>query len=540
MNTAQLEHNRRMSKLRETVLRAATNRALIIFLAAVLGLVLTFNVSRHVQDNQFKERALTLAQTVAAMPPVAQLIKEGDPLGLLQPLATKIVQDTGAAYVVITDSFGIRLTHPNPARIGERIDGPLLALQGKSYTTLNEGTLGRSANGKTPIYDSDHLIVGLVSAGFLTSTFTGQTSYLRQAFILYGFGVIILGIFLSEFLFRRFRDRRLDLELQTTRIAYQERDAMLHAIKEGVITLDPQKRVTMLNDEAKRLLDLPDSAIGEPIDAVLPQGRLLDLIEGEGRQDEDETVLNDNFSLRVHYRSVKQLGRDIGAVITIRDRTEHIGLLRELDSVKNLTEALRAQQHEYANRIHTLGGLLDLGRFEEAIAFLGEISEVDADLAEQLNDRITSPTLTALLLAKVAIAREKGVKLTVDAQTSLDDLALDSNAQITVVGNLLDNAIEAVIGLSGATVAITFIQVSAGKKIIRVEDSGPGLPEPNPEVVLEDGFSTKTSATGTHRGLGLAILVRLVRQVGGSTHCFNRNGAVFEVEIPIKSSKLAT
>ena len=529
-----------MMKMRESVLRALTNRALIIVLAAILGLVLTFNISRHVQDNQFKERALTLAQTVAVMPPIAQLIKDGDPLGLLQPLATKIAQETGASYVVITDSRGIRLTHPNPAKIGERIDGPLLALQGKSYTTLNEGTLGRSANGKTPIYDSDHLIVGLVSAGFLTSTFTGQTSYLREAFILYGFGVIILGIFLSELLFRRFSNRRLDLELQRTRIAYQERDAMLHAIKEGVITLDPQKRVTMLNDEAKRLLDLSDSVIGKPIDTVLPQGRLLDLIEGEGRQDEDETVLNDNFSLRVHYRPVKQLGRDIGAVITMRDRTEHIGLLRELDSVKNLTDALRAQQHEYANRIHTLGGLLDLGGYEEAIAFLGEISEVDADLAEYLNDRTINPTLTALLLAKVVIAREKGVKLIVDAQTSLDDLALDSNAQITVVGNLLDNAIEAVNGRSDASVSITFIQGQGLTKIIRVQDSGPGLPEPNPDVVLEDGFSTKTSVTGTHRGLGLAILVRLVRQVDGSVHCFNRNGAVFEVEIPIKSSKSAT
>lgn len=527
-----------MMKMRESVLRALTNRALIILLAAIIGLVLTFNISRHVQDNQFKERALTLAQTVAAMPPIAQLIKDGDPLGLLQPLATKIAQDTGASYVVITDSRGIRLTHPNPARIGERIDGPLLALQGKSYTTLNEGTLGRSANGKTPIYDSDHLIVGLISAGFLTSTFTGQTSYLREAFILYGFGVIILGIFLSELLFRRFSNRRLDLELQKTRIAYQERDAMLHAIKEGVITLDPQKRVTMLNDEAKRLLALSDEAIGEPIDTVLPQGRLLDLIEGEGRQDEDETVLNDNFSLLVHYRPVKQLGRDIGAVITMRDRTEHIGLLRELDSVKNLTDALRAQQHEYANRIHTLGGLLDLGGYEEAIAFLGEISEVDADLAEHLNDRTISPTLTALLLAKVVIAREKGVKLMVDAQTSLDDLALDSNAQITVVGNLLDNAIEAVNGRTDANVSITFIQGAENTKIIRVQDTGPGLPEPNPEVVLEDGFSTKTSVTGTHRGLGLAILVRLVRQVGGSIHCFNRNGAVFEIEIPMKRLRI--
>ena len=529
-----LEQNGAMFTMRESAIKTLTNRTLIILLAAILGLALTFNVSRKVQDNQFRERALTLAQTVAVMPPIAQLVKEGDPLGLLQPLANKIAKETGAAYVVIADINGIRITHPNPAQIGKRIDGQLLALQGKSYTTLNEGSLGRSANGKTPIYDSEHKIVGLVSAGFLTSSFIGQTSYLRESFILYGLGVILLGIFLAEFLYRRFREKRLDIELRVTKIAYQEREAMLHAIKEGVITLDPQGRVTMLNDEAKRLLSLSESAVGELIETVLPAGRLLDLIEGEGRQAEDEIVLNDNFSLRVHFRPVRHLGRDIGAVITMRDRTEHIGLLRELDSVKNLTNALRAQQHEYANRIHTLGGLLDLGDYEEAIAFLGEISEVDADLAERLNDTTSNPTLTALLLAKVVIAREKGVKLTVDARTSLNDLSLDSNAQVTVVGNLLDNAIEAVTGHAMPLVSIVFSQINPGKKIIRVQDSGPGLPEPNPEVVLQDGFSTKALSVGRHRGLGLAIMVRLIRQAGGTITCFNNGGAVFEVEIPIR------
>lgn len=521
-----------MYKWRGVALKVVTNRTLIVLLAAVVGMVLTFNVSRHVQDNQFRERALTLAETVAAVPQVATLIEQRDPQKLLQPLASKIALETGAAYIVIADKRGIRLTHPNPANIGLRIDGPLLALQGKSYTTLNNGSLGRSANGKTPIYNSKHVIVGLVSAGFLTSKFTGETGYLREAFLLYGIGLIILGLFLAEFLSRRFREKRIDAELHSTRVKYQEREAMLHAINEGVITLTPQKKVLLINDEAMRLLQVTDAVVGKSIDEVVPQSRLLDLLEGETRQGDDESVLTENFSLRVNYRPVRQMGREIGAVITLRDRTEHVGLMRELDSVKNLTDALRAQQHEYANRIHTLNGLLELKRYGEASDYLGEISELDADLAEHLSDIIANPTITALLLAKVVIAREKGVTLTIDAQASLDDLALDSNAQVTVVGNLIDNAIDATVGTAKASVTISFAQGDSGHKVIRVEDSGAGLPEPNPEVVFEDGFSTKQASPGAHRGLGLAIVSRLVRQVDGTISCFNNHGAVFVVDIP--------
>ena len=309
---------------------------------------------------------------------------------------------------------------------------------------------------------------------------------------------------------------------------------MLHAIKEGVITLSPDRKIVLINDEAMRLLDLDSQSVGRRIDQVLPQGRLLDLIEGETLQGDDELVLTEKFSLRINTRPVRHLGRSIGHVITLRDRTEHIGLMRELDSVTNLTNALRAQQHEYANRIHTLNGLLELGRFDEAKEYLGEISSVDADLAELLNDTIANQTVTALLLAKVAIAREKGATLTIDPQTSLDDLTLDLNAEITVLGNLIDNALDAVSGVPNGQVNLSITASHSNSKVITVRDNGTGLPEPRPDIVFEDGFSTKLSAGSSHRGLGLAIVARLVKQSGGSITCYNHHGAVFIVEIPVK------
>jgi len=523
-----------MSTGRMKLLRLVSNRALIVLVAALLGLVMTFNVTQQVQNQEYLSRALTLAKSISVMPDVISLVEAGDPNHQLPKLALVIANRTQASYVVIADKYGVRMSHPNPALIGQRIEDAQSALAGASTTTFNKGSLGLSANGRTPIFDASHKVIGIVSAGYLTTTFSGEVRHLQNSFIFLGFGIIFLGFVLAEILARTLRDRRMESELIEVTSKYQEREAMLHAIKEGVITLSPDRKILLINDEAMRLLDLKRQVAGQRIDEVLPEGRLLDLIEGETLQGDDEIVLNDKFSLRINTRPVKHLGRQIGHVITLRDRTEHIGLMRELDSITNLTNALRAQQHEYANRIHALTGLVELGRFDDARNYLGEISNMDADLAEKLSDQIANETVTALLLAKVAIAREKGVSLEIDPRTSLDDIGLDGNAQITVIGNLIDNALDSVAGSSNGEVKLTIENTANNSKLISVRDNGSGLPEPRPEVVFQDGFSTKVSESSSHRGLGLAIVSRLVKQSGGSITCYNDNGAVFVVEVPIK------
>ena len=516
------------------LLRLVSNRALIVLVAALLGLLMTFNVTQRVQNQEYLSRALTLAKAISVMPDVIYLVETGDRNHQIPKLALVIASRTSASYIVITDRNGVRLSHPNPALIGQRVDDAQDALAGASTATFNKGSLGLSANGRTPIFDANHKVIGIVSAGYLTYTFSGDVKHLQNSFIFLGFGIIFLGFILAEILARTLKNRRMESELIEVTSKYQEREAMLHAIKEGVITLSPDRKIMLINDEAMRLLDLKKQVVGQAIDAVLPQGRLLDLIEGETLQGDDEIVLNDNFSLRINTRPVRHLGRQIGHVITLRDRTEHIGLMREIDSITNLTDALRAQQHEYANRIHALTGLIEFGRFDDARKYLGEISNMDADLAEKLTDRIANQTVTALLLAKVAIAREKGVALEIDPQTSLDDISLDSNAQITVIGNLIDNALDAVAGTTDGQVKLTLESSLSNTKIITVRDNGIGLPEPRPDVVFQDGFSTKVAEGSSHRGLGLAIVSRLVKQSGGTITCYNNHGAVFVVEIPTK------
>lgn len=525
-----------MLTLRATLLRLGSNRILVILIAALVGVTLAFRVAQTAQDNQYKLRALAIANATAAMPDVITLITIGDPTHELPAIAESIRKKTDATYVVIADKNGIRYTHPNPALIGLRLDGLLPALKGISSTSTNEGSLGRSANGKTPVYGYQNQIVGMVSAGILQSKFAADNTYLQHAFFFFGIGFIILGYLLAELLSRRLKGKKIADELERVTSKYREHDAMLHAIKEGVITLTPQGKITLINDEALRLLNLQENVLGKKISEVVPQGRLQDLLQGQIPDGDDELVLNENFSLRVNRRSVRQMGRDMGAVVTLRDRTEHIGLMRELDSVRNLTDALRAQQHEYSNRMHTLYGLLELRRFDEASEYLGEISLINADLAETLHDHIANPTITALLIAKVSIARERGVNLCIDAEVPLNDVAIDQNALITIVGNLLDNAIDAASGTKDARVEISVTALDERRKLIRVHDSGPGLPDRNPGIVFEDGYSTKPPRAGGHRGIGLAIVQRLVKQAAGEITLFNQNGATFIVELPTTSN----
>lgn len=531
-----------MLTLRSTLLRLGSNRILVILIAALVGVTLAFRVAQSAQDNQYRLRALAIANATAAMPDVITLLTIGDPTHELPAIAESIRKRTGATYIVIADKNGIRYTHPNPAMIGQRLDGPLPALQGVSTTSTNEGSLGRSANGKTPVYGFQNQIVGMVSAGILQSKFAADNTYLEHAFFFVGIGFILFGFLVAELLSRRLKGQKIANELERVTSKYREHDAMLHAIKEGVITLTPQGKITLINDEALRLLGLQESVLGKRIDEVVSEGRLRDLLLGRVPQGDDELVLNENFSLRVNRRSVRQMGRDMGAVVTLRDRTEHIGLMRELNSVRNLTDALRAQQHEYSNRMHTLYGLLELRRFDEASEYLGEISAINADLAETLHDHISNPTITALLIAKVSIARERGVDLTIDAEVPLNDIAIEQNALITIIGNLLDNAIDAASGSKEASVSISVTPLEGGRKLIRVHDSGAGLPDPNPEVIFEDGYTTKAPRHGNHRGIGLAIVHRLVKQADGEITCFNQGGATIVVELPTTSNinELAT
>jgi two-component system CitB family sensor kinase len=267
---------------------------------------------------------------------------------------------------------------------------------------------------------------------------------------------------------------------------------------------------------------------------------------------QDEVILTDEHVLVVNRMPVSRNGRDLGAVVTVRDRTALEGLLRELDSVDAMTNALRAQQHEFSNRMHTVAGLIELGDHDQAARYALDVSGAGSGLAEAIRERIERPELAAMLLAKTTIASERGVELILSEDSRLADAGNDTGTLLTIVGNLIDNAIDAAAAdqprarhpaspecaasaSSGcpkpARVTVRLIATD-GALTIQVTDTGSGVPEDLQQAIFTDGFTTKPDEGQRHRGLGLALVHRLVRQAGGTITIEPTDATTFTVVLP--------
>ena len=475
---------------------------------------------------------------MAADPEVAHALAVGDRSGIVQQRAEAVRRATRTAFVVVADRQGIRYSHPDPAKIGRRVStDPTEALHGKTVLAIQTGTLGRSARAKVPLRAADRRIVGEVSVGILESTIRGQLRNALPVIALYGAIALAAGLLASMVLAARLKRQTFGLELDEIASLLQEREATLRGIREGVVAVDPRGRVQVVNDEARRLLELPADAVGRPVDDVTDDERLADVLAGrlEGR---DLIVLRGDNVLIANHVPVRHEGRELGGVTTLRDRTELEGLLRELDSVRDLTEAMRAQAHEFSNRLHTLSGLLQLGHDDEALSFIKEVAHADAAFRDAVTDRVRDPLVGALLLAKSAVASERGVELRLADDTLLDCELRDPRALLTVLGNLIDNALDAARTGSRepAVVEAGLHRCGPGELLVAVADSGDGIAEQERDRIFEPGYSTKpTDGAGSSRGVGLALVQRLVERRGGTVAVRDAplGGALFEVHLPV-------
>jgi two-component system CitB family sensor kinase len=508
----------------------------ILLASTVVGFTLVTLSQRSELQSEYQQRAEAIARTFAAMPVVRQALARPTPAArrLIQSLADQVRTDTVARYIVVIDRNGVRYSHPNPALIGQRVSEPVVALDGRDHLRVDAtGSLGPSANARVPLWAPDgRSIIGEVSTGILEQRVSGQLLRELPPLLLYFACALAIGVIASLTLARRLKRRTFGLELEEIAALVQEREAMLHGIREGVITLDRDGCVTLINDEARRLVPLDGDPIGHSIEEVVSHRRLSGLLSGEVVGD-DSVVVTDDHILVVNRMPVSRDGRDLGAVVTLRDRTELEGLLRELDSVDALTDALRAQQHEFANRMHTVAGLIELGDQQAAVRYALDVSGATAGLAEAIRERIEAPELAALLLAKTTVAAERDVELVLSEESRLPDTGVNTNMLLTIVGNLIDNAIDAAIaGPHPARVDVRLVAGSDRNVTIEVADSGPGVPEELASRIFTDGFTTKSGDERRHRGIGLALAHRLVTRAGG-TITVNCSGATtFTVVLP--------
>lgn len=536
----------RLPRLTLTSRILALTIGLLLAVVAMSAVTSVYLTSQQI-DLEFRERSLTVASSVAALPEVRAAVAAGDPDGALQPLAESVRLASGADFVVITDALGIRFSHPIPERIGERVStDPGPALAGERWSGTERGTLGVSVRGKVPILGPDgRTVIGIVSVGFLRDEVIARLGAqllpmgltLAAALLLGGIGSVMLARHL----------KRQTFGLEPTEIAglLEQREAILHGIREGAVAVDNAGTITLVNDEARRVLHLDADAVGQPVRDAIPPGSIRDALLGDALLgdpgDADEVVLTDDRVLVVNRMPTFVRGEVTGAVITFRDRTELEGVQRELDRVRDVADALRAQAHEFSNRLHTIAGLVELGRGPDAIALATDDASLHQGLVESHLERIIDPTLSALLLAKSVVAGERGVALRISEDTLLIEEVADPRDLVTVVGNLIDNAIEAV--ASRPLPAERWVSVSvrheADAFLIRVHDSGPGVDEAKAHRIFERGYTTRRRRGRNGHGIGLALVQQVIRRRGGSISVENDGGAVFTARLPLAPGEAA-
>jgi two-component system CitB family sensor kinase len=505
----------------------------IIVLVLGTGVAVSILQARKQLDKQSGRQSLAIARAVSEVPEVRAAFTRPHPERIIQPIAERIRKATGASFVVVANARGIRYSHPDPAKLLKPLStDPSEPLAGREYVGVQTGSLGTSVRAKVPVRDDAGRVIGLVSVGLLESNVSAQLRADLPVILIpaaIGLGLGALGSFL---LARRIKRQTFGLEPKEIATLLEQREAVLHGIREGTVATDSSGRVTLVNDEAKRLLSVDDGALGRPLVDIVPPGHAREVLGGNVL-DPDQIVLVDDRVLVANRMPVTVRGREVGAVVTLRDRTELETLMQELNDVRSLADALRAQEHEFSHRLHVVAGLIELGRNDEALRYINHSSLVHQALVASIVESIGEPTILALLLGKATVASERGIELRVTGDTRLPEDYDGARELVTVLGNLVDNALDSVAATVGGGWIEVMIRDDGDGVLVQVHDSGPGVDPTVVEEIFRDGFTTKVATGAGRRGLGLALVSQTVRRrPGGYVQVTNDGGALFTAFLP--------
>ncbi|TWV33841.1 sensor histidine kinase [Streptomyces misionensis] len=510
----------------------------VLIAVVVAGYALfTYVSDRRQAEDAAARQATAVARSIADTPTVRDAIRTPDPTAALEPYALKVTRDANVDFVTIMNPDGIRWTHPDRRQIGKRFLGTTApARRGRTFTETYTGTLGPSVRAVTPVTDGGR-IVGLVSAGITVDRISERLQDQVTALLGVAGGALLLGAVGTYVVNARLRRHTHNMNATELSRMHDYHQAALHAVREGLLMLDGRYRVALINDGGRELLGVGEDVVGRSVAGLgLPAPLTGALLSSRPRV--DEVHLTASRVLVVNTSPVSG-GEHRGTVVTLRDVTELQSLMGELDTERGFTQALRSQAHEAANRLHTVVSLIELGRAEEAVEFATAELELAQALTDQVVAAVSEPVLAALLLGKTSQANERGVELVVSSDSRLDDGLLPDDLPardlVTILGNLIDNAVDAARGSARARVTVT-AYASAAELVLRVTDTGPGVDPGHADLVFERGFSTKPAGPGG-RGLGLALVRQAVTRREGTLTVSDASadgGAVFEARLPLR------
>lgn len=514
---------------------------LMLCLGAILWLT-----TQRIHD-QAQQNALGIARSLAAVPGVRAQVAEQARLeeidvealrvGPLQATFEAVRGRTGALFVIVTEDRGLRLAHPSPEEIGRRVSTAPEALSGVEVVATEWGTLGESVRAKVPVYapGSDR-VVGEVSAGVAVSAVTADRRQAALSIVVVGAAGLALAGAAALYLKRRLRRLTLGFEPEEMAASARDQAAVLYGVEDGVIGVRPDGVITVRNKAARVLLDLPhrgeaDDVVGRGYSEVGLPAELTAAIDrtlATGEPSSRMRLAVGDASMVASVVPVHRDGVDLGGVVMLKDTTAVENLGSRLDAVETMSSALRAQRHEFANRLHALAGLLDAGQAQAATEYLHQVID-SGPVRDPVPgiETVQDTFLRAFIGAKGVQAREFGVELRVGRETSFWQTVADPQDATVVLGNLVDNAVRAALEAGGEDPWVEVDLLGDADTLhVVVADSGHGVP-PTLDIFASGVTTRSDGPEAAHgQGVGLALARRMARQRGGEVWLADPGGAV--------------
>jgi len=524
-----------------------TKIALLVTTVVIISISIIVAFAVSWMTNMIEDKARTNLMNVSLMvahsDEIIQALENSDPDGQIASYVDNLLPGLEQVeYIIVVDKDGIRHSHPNPAMIGQTFvggDEQRAAEEGEAYISEATGTLGKALRAFAPIYDStNNEEIGFVAVGTLTDNIESAKNTALLYIVLISLGALAVGVSGAFLLSNNIKKILLGLEPEEISQLYTEKTGMLEAIHEGLIAVDNAGRITLINDAAIAILKFGagfDKAnlLGQHVEAVIPNTGMLKILEtGQSEFDQEQRI--DHTIIVTNRIPIRDGQAIIGAIASFRDKTEVTKLAEELTGAKKLAWSLRAQNHEFMNKLHTISGLIQLEEYHEALDFISDVAKSRNNISDILTHNIQNPTVSALLLAKYAKAEECRVKLVIDAESRLTRLPRYMTAEdiVSVIGNLVENSLDAVKNDGTGLIEIKVLQNDA-TLTIQVRDNGGGIPLDDQDKIYAQGFSTKKD----QRGNGMYIVKNII-DAGGGTISLKCDGGVFwDINIPMNRGK---
>ena len=517
---------------------------LVVLLQAIISGSFTLRYIEVILEQRIGEQALQLSRVVSSLPQIRQGLIDRN-VDQIQSLAESIRSNTDARFIVIGDLDGIRFSHPIPDRIGKKRvggDNQRAIEKGESYVSKAVGSLGPSMRGKSPIFDDTGKVIGVTSVGYMLDSVDETIRGYQKSVIMIVVASLFLSVLVGMAISSHFKRILFGLEPEEIARLFEERNATLETVREGIISINSEGIITTINKTAVETLNLPkdQTLTGQNIRQVLPDSDILSTLES-GEPEHDKEVWINGQSLIVNRLPVMVGGKTTGVVSSFRPKGELELLTRKLSHIEQYADTLRSQSHEYANKLHTIAGLIQIDAKDQALELIGQESKGVQELVHLLVDAVPDPIVAGCLLGKFNRARELGLELVVDRESHMEDIPeqIPRESLVTLLGNLLDNAFEAT--------RLKLKQYPDGERTIRltmsdygndlifeIDDSGEGIPLEDQQRIFEKGVSTKKEVG---HGYGLFLVSTILKELHGQISVQNHEsgGGRITVYLPKKA-----